>query len=90
MTLTAGDKVIFSAFDGIDYFATVTRINRGVATLKYYVKGTGAVSYLAKADWNRLKHENHGQAPEFLLQGKIDRLKAERALLKNQRRIECQ
>ena len=52
-----GDKVVFGAFDGFHYFATVVRVNRGVATIKYFVKGTGAVSYLPKADWDRIEPE---------------------------------
>ena len=44
---TKGDKVIYSAADG-EYFATVIRVNRGVVTVKYFVKGTGAVSCLPR------------------------------------------
>ena len=59
-----GDKVIYSAADG-EYFATVIRVNRGVVTVKYFVKGTSAVSYLPQTQWHLLRGENTAEKQSF-------------------------
>jgi hypothetical protein len=61
---TKGDKVIYSAADG-EHFATVIRVNRGVIAVKYFVKGTGAVSYLTQTQRHLLRGEDTADKQNF-------------------------
>ena len=63
--LRVGDKVLFQDEYTREHFATVTRVARGVATIKYYVKGTSAVSYVPKTEWDRLTVQDSKEKASF-------------------------
>ena len=55
--LAKGDKGLFEAVDGA-YYATVLWVKGETACLKYYIRGTGCVSYLPKSQWDQMTIEN--------------------------------
>lgn len=48
-TALRGKDVLFLGYDGKHYFARVTRVRRGVATLAYDVRGKPVTAYVNDA-----------------------------------------